>query len=162
MSADATRLEDLMAYAVEVSVRHVESGGLPFVGLLVDEVGWVSDPGMNLVHKTGDPTAHAEVVAIRQAVRVRGVPALEGATLLATGEPCAMCYRVAATHGIAAVHFAVDRFTAAARGFDYRAGYTAERTDRLPLAATAQHLAVDRGLEPFTKYIELHYSISHS
>ncbi len=158
MTADTTRLQALMADAVEVGVRHVEAGGIPFVGLLVADDGWVSDPGVNLVRETGDPTAHAEIVAIRKAVQARGRSSLEGATLLATGEPCALCYRVAASHGITAVCFAVDRDTAAEWGFDYRAGYDADGTDRLPLAATAQHLAVERGLVPFTRYLELHRS----
>ncbi|MER7001010.1 deaminase [Streptomyces sp. NPDC000410] len=156
MTADTTRLTALMADAVETCVRRVESGGVPFVGLLVAADGWVSDPGVNLVHETGDPTAHAEIVALRQAVRARGRSALQGATLLATGEPCALCYRVAATHGIADARFAVDRDTAAAWGFDYRAGYDADATDRLPLAAAARHLAVDRGLAPFIRYHDLH------
>lgn len=158
MTADTTRLEALMADAVEISVRHVESGGIPFVGLLVADDGWVSDPGVNLVRETGDPTAHAEIVAIRKAVQARGRSSLEGATLLATGEPCALCYRVAASHGIATVRFAVDRDTAAEWGFDYRAGYDADDTDRLPLAATAQHLVVKRGLVPFVRYHDLHRS----
>ncbi|MBQ0868809.1 nucleoside deaminase [Streptomyces sp. RK75] len=145
-----------MAHAVETSVRQVESGGLPFVGLLVTDDGWVSDPGVNLVHETGDPTAHAEIVALRKAVRARGRAALQQATLLATGEPCALCYRAAAAHGIAAVRFAVDRDTAAAWGFDYRAGYDADATDRLPLAVAARHLAVERGLDPFIRYLDLH------
>ncbi|MFD9905571.1 deaminase [Streptomyces sp. NPDC059063] len=156
MTADTARLTALMADAVETCVRRVESGGVPFVGLLVATDGWISDPGVNLVHETGDPSAHAEIVALRQAVRDRGHCALRGATLLATGEPCALCYRVAAAHGVAAVHFAVDRDTAAAWGFDYRAGYEADATDRLPLAAAARHLAVDRGLAPFIRYLELH------
>ncbi|MFC7343236.1 deaminase [Saccharopolyspora griseoalba] len=155
MTADMNRLESLMADAVEVGVRHVESGGLPFVGRLVADDGWVSEPGVNLVRETGDLTAHAEIVAIREAVETRGPSSLEGATLLATGEPCALCYRFAAAHSIAAVCFAVDRDTAAEWGFDYRAGY--EMT-RLPLAATAEHLAVPRGLVPFTRYVDLHRS----
>lgn len=150
MTTDTPRLEALMADAVEVSIRHVESGGIPFVGLLVAGDGWVSDPGVNLVRETGDPTAHAEIVAIRKAVKDRGRSGLEGVTLLATGEPCALCYRVAASHGIATVCFAVGRDTAAEWGFDYRAGY------RLPLAVTAQHLPVERGLAPFTRYRDLH------
>ncbi|WJV48111.1 nucleoside deaminase [Streptomyces flavofungini] len=154
-TAGTDRLTALMAGAVEACVRRVESGGVPFVGVLVAADGWVSDPGVNLVHETGDPTAHAEVVALRQAARDRGSAALRGATLLATGEPCALCYRVADTHGIAAVRFAVDRDTAAAWGFDYRAGYAAEATDRLPLAAAARRLAVDGALAPFIRYFDL-------
>lgn len=156
MTADTSRLTALMADAVETCVRRVESGGVPFVGLLVADDGWVSDLGVNLVDETGDPTAHAEIVALRQAVRARGRAALRGATLLATGEPCALCYRVAAAHGIGAVRFAVDRDTAAAWGFDYRAGYDAAATDRLPLAAAARHLVVERGLAPFVRYLDLH------
>ncbi|MFD0415918.1 nucleoside deaminase [Streptomyces sp. NPDC127108] len=156
MTADTARLTALMADAVETCVRRVESGGVPFVGLLVAADGWISDPGVNLVHETGDPTAHAEIVALRQAVRDRGRPPLRGATLLATGEPCALCYRFAAAHGIAAVRFAVDRHTAAAWGFDYRAGYEAAPTARPPLEAAARHLPVDRGLAPFIRYRDLH------
>ncbi|MFC0626555.1 deaminase [Kribbella deserti] len=154
MTAATDGLRALMADAVEFSVRHVESGGIPFVGLVVAGDGWVPGPGVNLVRETGDPTAHAEIVAIREAVETRGADGLEGSMLLATGEPCALCYRVAAGHGIAAVHFAVDRNTAAEFGFDYRASYLADGTDRLPLAATARHLPVDRGLEPFTRYLQ--------
>jgi len=158
MTTVTTRLKALMADVVEVGVRHVESGGLPFVGLLVADDGWVSDPGVNLVRETGDPTAHAEIVAIRKAIQARGRSSLEGVTLLATGEPCALCYRVAAIHGIAFVCCAVGRDTAAEWGFDYRVGYGAAETDRSPLAATAQHLAVKRGLVPFTRYLDLHRS----
>ncbi|MFF1377433.1 deaminase [Streptomyces sp. NPDC058308] len=155
MTADTTRLTALMADAVEAGVRQVESGGVPFAALLVADDGWACEPGVNLVRETGDPTAHAEVVALRRAVETRGRSALQGATLLATGEPCALCYRVAAAHGIAVVRFAVDRHTAAAWGFDYRAGYEAAATDRLPLAAAARHLAVERGLAPFIRYRDL-------
>lgn len=155
MTTDTTSLQTLMADAVDVSIRHVESGGIPFVGQLVADDGWVSDFGVNLVRETGDPTAHAEIVAIRKAVQTRGRSGLEGVTLLATGEPCALCYRVAASHGIAVVCFAVDRDTAAEWGFDYRAGY---ETGPLPLAMTVQHLAVERGLAPFSRYRDLHRS----
>ncbi|MER7078292.1 tRNA(Arg) A34 adenosine deaminase TadA [Saccharopolyspora kobensis] len=152
MNAGTTRLAALMAEAVEICISHVESGGIPFVGLLVGDDGWVSEPGVNLVRETGDRTAHAEIVAMREAARTRG---LEGLTLLATGEPCGLCYRVAAAHGIAAVHFAVGRDDAAEWGFDYRAGY--READRLLLAKTAGHLAVDRGLAPFARYRALHH-----
>jgi guanine deaminase len=155
MTADMTCLQALMSDAVDVSVRHVESGGIPFVGQVVAGDGWISGPGVNLVRETGDPTAHAEIVAMRRVVQDRGRSSLQGATLLATGEPCALCYRVAASQGIAAVYFAVDRDTAAEWGFDYRAGYDA---GRLPLAVTAQHLAVERGLAPFLRYRDLRRS----
>ncbi|MCF2435095.1 nucleoside deaminase [Streptomyces thinghirensis] len=112
---------------------------------------------MNLVDETGcDPTAHAEIVALRKAVRARGQRCSAGSHPAGDGRPCALCYRVAAAHGIAAVRFAVDRDTAAAWGFDYRAGYAVDATDRLPLAATARPLPVERGLAPFVRYLDLH------
>lgn len=160
MRTDTSRLETWMAQAVEVGERHVETGGLPFVGALVAGDGWSSEHGVNLVRETGDPSAHAEIVAMRQALRDRGRTGLAGTTLLATGEPCALCYRFAAANRVDAVHFAVDRDTAAAWGFDYRAGYTALGTDRLPIARAARHLPVARGLEPFIRYRELHRSDS--
>jgi tRNA(Arg) A34 adenosine deaminase TadA len=154
LSAQTHRIhiQALMANAVDIAVRHVESGGLPFVGVLVGDDGWVSEAGVNLVRETGDPTAHAEIVAIRQAVCERPGGAT-GAALLATGEPCATCYRVAAAHGVSAVYYAVDRHTAAESGFDYRAGYSS--ADRSHLQETAQQLGVSRRLAPFTRYLEL-------
>lgn len=154
LSAQTQRIhiQALMANAVDLAVRHVESGGLPFVGVLVDDDGWVSEPGVNLVHETGDPTAHAEIVAIRRAASERP-SGTASTTLLATGEPCAMCYRVAAAHGVSAVYYAVDRHTAAESGFDYRGGYS--NSDRSHLQETAQQLGVSRRLAPFTRYLEL-------
>jgi tRNA(Arg) A34 adenosine deaminase TadA len=156
MNIDTSLLKPRMARAVEASTRHVEAGGLPFVAVVVAEDGLVSDHGVNLVRETGDHSAHAEIVAMRQVLQDRGRTSLQGATLLATGEPCALCYRFASANQVAAVHYAVDRDTAAEWGFDYRAGYDALGSDELAIAQTARHLPVDRGLEPFTRYAELH------
>lgn len=60
----------------------------------------------------------------------------------------------------AAVHFAVDRHAAAGWGFDYRAGYASERTDRLSLAATPCPLPSTERWSPITTYIEMHHSDS--
>lgn len=160
MNCDTNDLTVLMDEAVVYCRDHVESGGLPFVGQVVTEDGHVSEYGVNLVRETGDSSAHAEIVAMRAVLRDRGPRALEGSTLLATGEPCALCYRFAADHGVAVIRYAVDRDTAARWGFDYRASYAAFGTDRLPLSRTALHRPVDRGLDPFTRYSELHGGLS--
>jgi guanine deaminase len=156
MNLDTSLLRPWMALAVDASTRHVEAGGLPFVGVLVTEDGLVSDLGVNLVLESGDPCAHAEIVAMRQVLQHRGRTSLQGTVLLATGEPCALCYRFASAHRVAAVRYAVDRDTAAEWGFDYRAGYDAIGATRLPVAQTARRIPVDRGLEPFARYAELH------
>lgn len=144
-------LGELMAGAVELCVRHVQAGGLPFVGLVVAD-GWTAGPGVNRVRETGDPSAHAEIVAMRQAIRERGTGALVGTTLLATGEPCSLCYGFAAEHGVAAVSYAVGRDDAAAWGFDYRDPRGAAPS---PLEAHARHLKVPDALRPFTTHRRL-------
>ncbi|GAA1203673.1 nucleoside deaminase [Prauserella alba] len=156
MSADPAVLRTAMEHAVAFAARHVEAGGLPFVGVLVAGDGQPSAAGVNRVRETADPTAHAEIVAIRTAIAAPGSHPVAGATLLATGEPCALCYGFAAEHGVAAVRFAVDAATAAIWGFDYRDGYSAAGTGRLPLARTARPLPMAGSLAPFTRYRELH------
>ena len=93
-------LEDVLTQAVAAALAHVERGGIPFVGVVVDGDRVISEFGVNRVHETGDPTAHAEIVAIRDALTASGRSHLRGATLLATGEPCGMCYRYALDAGI--------------------------------------------------------------
>lgn len=158
MSPESQDLTALMATAVDASVQHVESGGLPFVGVVLTTDGWISTPGVNLVRETGDPSAHAEIVAMRHTIEQRGRDSLRGATLLATGEPCALCYRFAASHQLSAVRYAVDRDTAARWGFDYRAGYQRLDTDQLTLFRDSRPLPVAQALRPFTSYLQHHFS----
>nr|MCH9690535.1 hypothetical protein [Gammaproteobacteria bacterium] len=68
-------------------------------------------------------SAHAEVEAIRDACHHIDTSNLQGMILLASGEPCAMCYLNALFAGITKVLFAVDRNEAAENGFDYRGAY---------------------------------------
>lgn len=112
-----------MTEVVEFAEAHVRAGGIPFAAFVLDGQGRVLGRGTNRVHEHQDPSAHAEVEAIRDACRAAGTPGLPGSTLLASGEPCAMCYLVALHAGVGRVYFAVDRNEAAAHGFDYRGSY---------------------------------------
>jgi len=154
MSGDDT-LTGLLADAVACSRRHVEQGGLPFVGVVVRPDGLVSPPGVNQVRETGDPTAHAETVAMRAVAARHGPSTLIGATLLATGEPCSLCYRFAADHGIERVIYAVDQDTAATWGFDYRTRDEQPTPAQRALAGGAEHRAVADRLGPFAAYLQL-------
>lgn len=78
-----------MAIALELS-RTAVAGNLPCGALLVRDDRIVSQ-GMNTVNSTKDPTAHAEVMAIRNAAHTLGTIDLAGTTLYATMEPCPMC-----------------------------------------------------------------------
>lgn len=126
-----------MEETVAHSTHHVKTGGIPFSALVVDREGAVLGRGTNTVGEANDPTAHAEVEAIRDACRAGQAPYLPSAILLASGEPCAMCYMNALHAGIAEIHYAVDRDEAANLGFDYRSTYALfaqdPRTWRRPL-----------------------------
>lgn len=146
-----------MVEAVDFSFEHVKAGGLPFVGVLVAGDGYVSESGVNEVALTGDSEAHAEIVAMRAAMRHRGRADLAGTWLLATGEPCGMCCRFALDHHVERFYVAVDSDTVADHGFDYRASYAAFGVDRSQLTEVTHRLAVPRGLEPFEQYLALRH-----
>ena len=131
MSISLEQLHREMRTAVDFSTRHVDGGGLPFVGAVADNSGILSRLGVNEVHETGDPSAHAEIVAMRDALSSHGRETLTGTILLATGEPCGLCYRFAIDHGIDTIYTAVDRDAVAAFGFDYRASYRTMRIKRV-------------------------------
>ncbi len=140
----------LMEEAVVFSESHVRGGGIPFTALVVDPSGKVVGRGVNRVRSQCDPTAHAEVDAIRDACQTLKSPYLSGATLLASGEPCAMCYMSALFAGISRIYFAADRDEAAANGFDYRGSYQLFATDPTRWnALIARKLAVPGSLHPF-------------
>lgn len=155
MSWSNDELANLMRDAVAFSLRHVERGGLPFVGVVIDDSGYVSEYGVNKVRETGDPTAHAEIVAMRATASDRKLMDLKGMSLLATGEPCGICYRFALQHGIGRIYVAVDSDTVAEWGFDYRGSYRQLGIDRAKLADLITPLPVANGLEPFKRFLEL-------
>lgn len=150
MTVDLTQL---MQEAVTFSKAHVHQGGIPFAALVVDANGKTLGCGVNRVREHHDPTAHAEVEAIRDACRSHGTPYLQGTTLLASGEPCAMCYVTALYAGISQVFFAVDRDEAAEHGFDYRGSYALFGRDPLRWRSPmVRKLAVPDGLRPFLDF----------
>lgn len=156
MSLAAADLHAVMVQAVEECITHVESGGLPFVGVLVNHSGQViSEFGVNQVHEIGDPMAHAEIVAMREAMGTHGLSRLTGTVLLATGEPCGLCYRFAIAHGVEAIYAALDRDEVADLGFDYRASYPALGVTAQARAGLLHRLPVERGTEPFIRFINL-------
>ena len=149
----AKRLTQHMKEAVAWSTEHVHGGGIPFTAFVVDAHGTVIGRGVNRVREHHDPTAHAEVEAIRDACRTAGTPYLHGLTLLASGEPCAICYLSALYAGIGQVYFAVDRNEAAAHGFDYRGTYALFSRDPLIWQAPAvRKLPVPDGMQPFLAF----------
>ncbi len=106
-----------------MAVENVRSGrGGPFAALVVKN-GAVIGSGVNLVTASNDPTAHAEIVAIRDACRRLGDFQLNGCQIYATSEPCPMCLGAIYWARPARVFFAATKEDAAAAGFDDRLIY---------------------------------------
>jgi tRNA(adenine34) deaminase len=80
-----------MGQALSVAAEALVSDDVPVGALVLAPDGGVLGVGRNLRETEGDPTAHAEVVAIRAAAAALGSWRLEGCTLVVTLEPCAMC-----------------------------------------------------------------------
>lgn len=145
-----------MALAVENGVNHVAGGGLPFAALVVDQTGKIVGRGVNRVNQRSDPTAHAEIEAIRDACDHLDRPWIHAASLLTTAEPCALCLIAAAHSGITSIYFAVDRNEAAHHGFDYRNDqYQASPPHRWYPPIKLEKLTVANRLNPFLLFQEL-------
>jgi guanine deaminase len=138
--------EDFMRRAIALAERAVRDRiGQPF-GAVVVQSGRIIGEGCNLVTSTFDPSAHAEIVAIRHACQALGRTTLEGCTIYASCEPCAMCLAAIHLARIERLAYATSAQQAAAFGFDAR--YLHERLRR-PLEAGAipvTRLLEDEGL----------------
>ena len=108
----------------ELSYENVEKGiGGPFAALIIRD-GKIISEGTNRVLADQDPTAHAEVVAIRNACKVLGNFQLEDCLLISSCEPCPMCLGAIYWARPKAVYFCNDRQEAAEIGFDDNLIYT--------------------------------------
>ena len=110
--------EKFMRRAIALALKNVRSGaGGPFAALIVKD-GAVIAQGTNLVTSTNDPTAHAEIVAIREACRLLRNFQLQGCELYSTCEPCPMCLGAIYWARTARIFYAATGAEAAVAGFD--------------------------------------------
>ncbi|MFB7253673.1 nucleoside deaminase [Streptomyces nojiriensis] len=108
--------------AIRLATNSVANGGGPF-GALVAKGGEIVAIGNNRVTSTLDPTAHAEVSAMRAACQELDTFSLEGCVLVTSCEPCPMCLSSALWARVDRIVFAADRDDAAVAGFDDRKFY---------------------------------------
>jgi len=108
---------EFMLRAIAIALENIRNGGGPF-GALIARDGSVVAEGVNRVTATNDPTAHAEVVAIRAACTKLAAFQLDGCDLYTTCEPCPMCLGAIYWARPARVFFASSAGDAAAAGFD--------------------------------------------
>lgn len=136
----ATRLDArFLREAIRLSrIRMRQGRGGPF-GAVVTKGGVILARGWNQVTSTCDPTAHAEVVAIRRACRKLGTFELAGSVLYASCEPCPMCLAAAYWARVDRLVFGATRADAALGGFDDAFIY-----DQLPLGPDRWSLPTTR------------------
>jgi tRNA(adenine34) deaminase len=130
-----TDLEAMQAAFAEARAA-AEAGEVP-IGAVAVHDGKIIARGQNSVIRTSDPTAHAEVVALRAAAQAIGNYRLNGVTLYVTLEPCAMCAG-------AMIHARIDRLVYAAA--DPKAGAAGSVLDVLNHPRLNHQMQVDRGI----------------
>ena len=145
----------MLKRAVDLATANVRNDGGPFGALVVARDGRVFE-GTNRVTANLDPTAHAEVTAIRAACQGLGTFDLAGATLYCSCEPCPMCLASALWARIGLIVFAADRHDAARAGFDDAEFYDyfadpGGETSIMPIRRAA--LRGDEATEPFSVWL---------
>ena len=148
--------EQFLARSIRLATANVLNSGGPFGAMIVTADGTTFD-GVNRVTADNDPTAHAEVTAIRTACRELGTFDLSGAVLYTSCEPCPMCLASALWARVERVVYAADRHDAASVGFDDAVFYEYfENQDRDSLMPVSKLELGDpqapAPLEPFTTW----------
>jgi guanine deaminase len=153
--------EKFMARAIELSIRNVkENRGGPFAAVIVKD-GKIIAEGANLVTAMKDPTAHAEVIVIREACRVLGTHELTGCDIYTSCEPCPMCLGAIYWSRPARVFFGNTAADAAAAGFDD--AFIHDELKRPHHERKIEMIALMRGeaLEAFRHWLEHPHKIEY-
>ena len=148
----STSPEYYMREAIRLSVQNVEKGrGGPFAAVIVKN-GVIIASGVNLVTTNNDPTAHAEVMAIREACAKLQTFQLEGCEIYCSCEPCPMCLGAIYWSRISKLYFANTKEDAAAIDFDDQFIYNEIELPIEKRTLTTIQLLRDEALEAFTKW----------
>jgi guanine deaminase len=152
MTTTAATDQAWLAEAVRLAAANVTTGGGPF-GAVVVRGDELIATGVNRVVPTLDPTAHAEVVAIREACRRIGDFRLTGCVLFSSCEPCPLCLSASLWARLDRVVFAADRHDAAAAGFDDRAFYDLFEQPRATWPVPVLRLSTTDDTIPFSAWL---------
>jgi tRNA(Arg) A34 adenosine deaminase TadA len=141
-----------MQEAIRLAVENVRSGrGGPFGAIVVKE-GRVIAAGTNSVTSANDPTAHAEVNAIREACRALGAFQLTGCEIYTSCEPCPMCLGAIYWARPDRVYFAATASDAAKAGFDDSFIYEELKRPHNERKIPFEPMMREAGLEPFREW----------
>jgi len=145
---DRSRDEALLREAIALARRSVAEGGGPF-GAIVVRGADVLGRGTNRVTLDDDPTAHAEICAIRAACKALGSFRLDGCSVYASCEPCPMCMAALRWARVERLVFGASSVDAAAAGFDDERFRRELATPLREHALPAVQLLRDEALVPF-------------
>lgn len=145
--------EIFMHEAIELSRKNVEAGGGPFGAVIVKD-GKIVARGTNSVTLLNDPTAHAEISAIREACTVAANFKLTGCELYTSCEPCPMCLSAAYWAGITRIYYANTRQDAAEAGFDDAFIYDEITLPPAERSIPAENILKDEALSAFAMWKE--------
>lgn len=150
-----------MAEALRLATENVLAGrGGPFAAL-VTRGGEVLARGSNLVTSSNDPTAHAEVTAIRRACSALNTFQLQGCEIYTTCEPCPMCLGAIYWARLDRIYFAATRDDAAAAGFDDSLIYREVAAPLDERAIPAINFMRDEGREPMSVWKSFEKKIAY-
>lgn len=127
---------DFLRHAIELAYANVEAGGRPFGAVIVKD-GRIIASAVNEIVATNDPTAHAELLAIRAASQQLRSANLEGCSVFASGHPCPMCMGAMRMAGIGAITYAYSNDDGAPFGLS-----TADAYADLAKPFTEQSMAI--------------------
>jgi guanine deaminase len=145
--------QDWLDRVVELATASVAENGGPFAAVVVRD-GEQIGVGTNRVTRDLDPTAHAEVVAIRTACANVGDFALTGAVLYTSCEPCPLCVSACLWARLDRVVYAADRHDAARGGFDDHEFYELMERDRETWPMPVHRGGHAGSFAPFTAWLE--------
>lgn len=144
--------EKLMQEAIALSFEAMRSGaGCPFGSVIVKD-GNIIARGMNKVTLNNDPTAHAEIVAIREACQQLQTNQLNGCEIYTSCEPCPMCLGAIYWAGLDKVYFANTKNDAADAGFDDQFIYEELKLDQKARRYSSEQLCRHDALKAFEEW----------
>lgn len=145
--------EELMREAIRLSEENVNNGGGPF-GAVIARDGEIVATGVNRVTASHDPTAHAEVNAIREACRRLGTFDLSGCEIYSSCEPCPMCLGAIYWAHIGKLYYGNNKTDAKNIGFDDSFIYEELELPRDRRRLSSEPLLSDEAAEAFRMWME--------
>lgn len=149
-----SKKKEFMREAIRLSLENMRSGkGGPFGAVIVKD-GEIIARGFNQVTSTNDPTAHAEVVAIREACKVLGAFQLDGCEIYTSCEPCPMCLGAIYWARPEKMYYANTKVDAANIGFDDQFIYEEIDLNLNERKLPCEHLLNDEALVAFKEWTD--------